>query len=337
MEFVTGGSGFTGSHLICQLLIRGRNITALRRSDSDLQGFRVIAAHYGLSTEEIENKLRWIEACLEDPETYEAYLNHDTRVYHCAAEVGFGKDQKHRMQITNIQGTAFLVNTCIEKNILRMCHVSSIACLGSRTDGEPVTEEDDWQEMMPHSAYSRSKYLAELEVWRGIAEGLPAIIVNPSVITGPGGPKSSFSRMIKTVADGLSYYPPGSNAWVDVRDVAEAMILLTEDSGSEGQYILSGGNHTYKDVLIWIAEGLKTKSPSRAAGKTMMKAASVLLNIRQALGGKRNPMNSELVRISCNQFSCSSDRCISKTGFQFRSIRDSVMEASQLFLQIKEV
>ena len=79
----------------------------------------------------------------------------------------------------NVDGTANLVNACLEKQIEKLCYVSSTAALGSAPAGTLITEDLIWSASTYRSAYSISKYLSEMEVWRGMAEGLDAVIVNP--------------------------------------------------------------------------------------------------------------------------------------------------------------
>ena len=107
-----------------------------------------------------------------------------TQVYHCAAIVSFDpKDKDHLLKI-NIEGTANVVNACIDAGVKKLVHVSSVAALGRIRKGETVTEKMNWTEETSNSIYGKSKYLGELEVWRGIGEGLQAVIVNPTVIFG---------------------------------------------------------------------------------------------------------------------------------------------------------
>ncbi len=105
-------------------------------------------------------------------------------VIHCAAKVSFKKNDREELFKTNIEGTANVINMAIEKNIQRFVYVSSIAAIGRSPQGGIASEETKWAENKLQTAYSLSKYKAELEVWRGIGEGLNAVIVNPSLILG---------------------------------------------------------------------------------------------------------------------------------------------------------
>ena len=142
------------------------------------------------------------------------------------------------MYKVNVEGTANVVNIALEKNIRRLVHISSVAALGRKADGGHVNEEKKWEEFKGEYALCKSQYKAELEVWRGISEGLDAVILNPSTILGYGDWNSSSSAIFKRVYDEFKWYTPGVNGFVDVEDVAAATVLLME-SGISGERFIS--------------------------------------------------------------------------------------------------
>ena len=125
------------------------------------------------------------------------------------------------MKKINIEGTANLVNCSIEKKITKFCYVSTIAAVGERNNSL-IDEECEWKEN--NNPYSETKHFAEMEVWRGIAEGLNAVIVNPGVIVGSGFWKRGSGAFITQVSRGMSYYPIGKTGFICVKDVVQIMI-----------------------------------------------------------------------------------------------------------------
>ena len=99
-----------------------------------------------------------------------------------------------------------------------------------------VDEDAKWEDSPYNSHYAQSKYLAELEVWRGIAEGLSAVVVNPSLVLGVGDWGRSSSRVFRYIWQEKPFYTDGQVNWVDVRDVAEIIFLLLEEKKFNRQF-----------------------------------------------------------------------------------------------------
>jgi dihydroflavonol-4-reductase len=333
MNFVTGGTGYLGAHLICELLEKQQRVLALRRPDASIVGFGQTALLRGTDPQLIREGLEWAEGSLDDPGLLLQLIRQDMDVYHCAAGVGFSKRKGGLALRHNAAVTANLVNACLDQGIRKLCHVSSISTLG-HADSGPISEEDAWQEYQPHSAYSASKYKAELEVWRGIAEGLPTVIINPSIFTGPGKLHNSFDKIISLVERGLTYYTSGSNAWVDVRDVARACILLTSGGDYSGRFIVSADNLPYRSLFDWMAEGLQQPRPKKLAGKTLLRIVSGLQGIQCMLSGRDHDLSADIVRNVTSHSAYSSAKFTEATGFRFIPIQLSVQDACLAYRQL---
>lgn len=247
MILVTGGSGLVGSHLIQQLVAAERPVRALYRSS--------IPQFSG--TEQVE----WVKGDILDVVSLANAMEDITQVYHCAAMVSFNPARKHEMNLINVQGTAQVVDACIEAGVKRLLFVSSVAALGRIRENEPINENMNWTPESSNSEYGKTKYLAEMEVWRGIAEGLSAAIVNPVIILGAGDWKGGSSKIFYSAYHEFPWYTEGSSGFVDVKDVARAMILLMDSSQSARRYILSGENRSYREVFTLIAKGFNKKPP----------------------------------------------------------------------------
>ena len=141
-----------------------------------------------------------------------------------AALVSFNSALKNQMLENNTTGTSNVVDCALKHNIQKICHVSSIATLGSNEQNK-VDENCIW-DWTNKSSYAISKYLAEMEVWRAFGEGLKGFIVNPSLIIGPGSWNSGIGTIINKASLGMPFYPPGSCGVIDVNDLVEIMIQL---------------------------------------------------------------------------------------------------------------
>ncbi len=252
MILVTGGTGLVGSHLLKELVRLGKPVKALyRRKPSSL-----------LSEQEI-NKIEWVQGDILDVSLLNGVMKEVEQVYHSAAIVSFNPSRRSELFKINVEGTANVVNAALDGSVKKLVHVSSVAAMGRIRNNQVINETMYWTPETSNSHYGRSKYLAELEVWRGIAEGLPAVIVNPTIIFGAGNWLQGSSRIFKTVYDEFPWYTRGMSGFVDVRDVSKAMILLMEGDVVGERFILSAGNHFYRDVFNQIATEFGKRPPHR--------------------------------------------------------------------------
>jgi len=272
---VTGGAGLLGKELISQLLKEGKQVialfnkTPLANVDSD--------------------KLQQINCNILDIIGLEEAMLGVDQVYHCAAIVSFNPAQQKEMFKINIEGTANVVNAALNTGVKKLVHVSSVAALGRLRESEPITEKMNWTEETSNSKYGQSKYLGELEVWRGIAEGLDAVIVNPVIILGAGEWNAGSSQLFKTAYNEFPWYTEGVTGFVDVQDVAKAMINLMESDISSERFIISAENKSYRDVFNLIARAFNKKQPSKKVTPLLAKIVWRLEAIKSLFSGK-NPL-----------------------------------------------
>ncbi len=254
MIFITGASGLLGASLI-------ETLFAAHHGVSDLQ----IRALYRKQIPAIQfaDKIEWIEGDILDVVVLEEALKGISEVYHCAAIVSFDPKQKQRMHATNVEGTANVVNACIEAGIKKLLFVSSVAALGRIREDGPINETMNWSEETSNSEYGKTKYLAEMEVWRGIGEGLDAVIVNPVIILGSGDWNGGSSGIFKSVYNRFPWYTNGVSGFVDVNDVSKAMTALMKSDISAQRYIISGHNTPYRTIFNLIADAFKVPRPSK--------------------------------------------------------------------------
>lgn len=252
---VTGGTGLVGSHLIKSLVAQGKKVKALYRTAIPLI--------------EGSEKVEWVQGDILDVIALEEALQGVELVYHSAAIVSFNPRKKQEMLKINIEGTANVVNACIHAGIRKLCFVSSVAALGRIREGVEINETMNWTEKTSNSEYGKSKYYAEMEVWRGMGEGLEAVVINPVIILGAGDWSKGSSGIFKTAYDEFPYYTEGTTGFVDVRDVVRAMIQLMESSISGERFILSAANESYKNVFTSIAKNFGKKPPRKKVSRFM--------------------------------------------------------------------
>lgn len=249
MIFVTGASGLVGSHLISSLIEKGLEVRALYRKNIP------VFKH--------AEKVNWVQGDILDVNILNEALQGITHVYHCAAIVSFSPKQAATMLKANVEGTANVVNACIEHSIQKLVYVSSVAALGRIRENTPVDETMNWTPETSNSIYGKSKYLAEMEVWRGMGEGLNVAIVNPVIILGAGDWNKGSSEIFKSAYDEFPWYTSGVSGFVDVMDVIDAMQLLMQSEIQGQRYIISGANLPYQEIFTRIANAFNKRPPFR--------------------------------------------------------------------------
>ena len=254
MIFITGASGLLGSSLIETLFENHTGPAPLQ-----------IRALYRKQIPAIQfaDKIEWIEGDVLDVVVLEEAIKGVEQVYHCAAIVSFDPKQKLRMHATNVEGTANVVNACIDANVKKLLFVSSVAALGRIRENGPINESMNWSEETSNSEYGKTKYLAEMEVWRGIGEGLEAVIVNPVIILGNGDWNGGSSGIFKSVYNRFPWYTNGVSGFVDVKDVSRAMLQLMNSSITAQRFIISGHNTPYRTIFNLIADAFKVPRPHK--------------------------------------------------------------------------
>lgn len=286
MDFVTGGTGIVGSHVIDALLQQGREVRALLRKGSDPSIVKRILEHYHADGAERFQRIQWVEGDLFDMDALRDAMQGVEHVYHCAALVSFNPRDDHALHHINAEGTAQVVDAAMETGVNRLCHVSSTATIGDAMDGATGDETKPFVEDERASGYALSKADAELEVHRGIAEGLNAVMVNPCVVIGPGAPGRSSMTMIERIRKGTRFYPAGSNAVVDARDVATAMARLITEGATGERYLLVGENLSYRKLFTLIAESAGRPTPSLSLPKWALELGWRAEALRTLFGGR---------------------------------------------------
>jgi len=287
---------------------------------------------YSDEPEKLFSHIEWVEGDILDIFSLEDAMEGVEDVYHCAALVSFLPEDKNRLIRLNTEGTANVVNAAIEKKIRKLCHVSSIAALGRPEDqAELIDENLVWKASRHNSVYAVSKYGAEREVWRGTAEGLDAVIVNPSIVLGVAGPGMGSSRLFNTVYNGLKFYPPGKNGFVDVRDVARAMVMLMDSDIRNERFILNAENLDYIKLFKLMADEMGKPAPSVKVSPLLSGLAWRIEKIRAAITGVKPLITPETAHTAVQRFAYSNDKIKKATGFEFTPIEETIRHFCTVF------
>jgi nucleoside-diphosphate-sugar epimerase len=321
---VTGGTGFLGAYVIRELVMKGYAVRAIRRSGS-LPGF--VPA-------DIFQQVDWIKGDVLDALALEEAMDGVDGVIHAAAKVSFaGKDRSELFKI-NVEGTANVVNAALLQNVPRFVHVSSVAALGRTGNGETVTENKVWEESRYNTSYAISKFRGEVEVWRGIGEGLPAVVVNPSTILGFGDWNSSSCTLFRSAYNEFPWYTEGVNGFVDVMDTAKAVVGLLESEVCGERYILNSDNWTFRRLFETIAAGFGKRPPSREATPFIAGIAWRTARLKSLFSGQPSMLTRESARVARSSTYFDNNKILEQLpDFRFTPLEETIRDACNAYMQ----
>lgn len=324
-----------GSHLLFDLVKRGERVRALKRPSADLSAVKRLFERYAPGSG-LFNTIEWADGDITDVYAITELLEGIDRVYHCAAVVSFEAGSKRAMHKINVEGTANVVNAALSCNIKKLCYVSSTAALGRGKAGETVTESSNWNAKSAGSVYSRTKHLAELEVWRAGAEGLPVVMVNPAIVIGPGAWGKSSTNLFMTAWRGMSFYTDGGNGYVDARDVSRAMVQLMHSDIKQQRFLLVSENLPYRDVFTIIANAFRKAPPKHRASPLLAALAWRVDGMRSFITGKPALITKETAAAAQRYVRYSNQKIRDAIGFEFIPVEQSLKETCAMFLEDQE-
>jgi nucleoside-diphosphate-sugar epimerase len=331
MILVTGATGLVGAHLALHLLENGEeNIRALYRNQKNIEKTKSLFDLYKKS--ELFSKINWTQGdILEVPSLEIAFENIDY-VYHCAACISFNPDDEDQLRKVNIEGTANIVNFCIDKNIKKLCHVSSIAALGDLAQHETIiTEATEWNPEISHSDYAISKFGAEMEVWRGQQEGLKVVIVNPGVIFGPGFWQQGSGAFFTSIEKGIPFYTCGSSGYIAVTDVVTIMHQLMNSNCNGERFTLLSENRSYKDIIHTIAQKIGAKKPKIEAKSWLLSTAWRLDWLVSVIFRTKRKISKNAAQSLLNEEKISNEKIKSQLNYSFIPIDNYLSELAVYF------
>lgn len=320
MIAITGANGLLGSMLARQLAKSNIPFFGIKRKESDTSLVRDIS-------------MQWKESDIQDITTLHEVLQDATTVIHTAALVSFKAGDGEILYKVNVEGTRNIVNTCLSLGIPKLIHVSSVAALGRQKGIYEINEENRWVDNKLNSEYAESKYLAELEVFRGQEEGLNIDIVNPSVILSQADWNKSSSQIFKYAWLGKPFYTDGAINYVDVRDVVEMIIkLINRESGGQ-RIIANAGVVPLKDILTKLALNFNKKPPWIRVPNPLISIAANLEYFRSLLTGNEPLVTSQSARSAREKYFYSNKKAIEELGMQFHGLNETIDWCCAHYLQ----
>lgn len=316
MILVTGCNGLLGSHIAHSLVENGHAVRGYVRKDSNLS----------LIHSSVRSKIDWVTGSLFDSYQLGKAMEGVDTIIHTAAVVSYSPSRIKEMYRTNVQGTANLVNEAAEAGVKEFIHVSSVAALGRPVGKVKIDETDLWVESDQNSHYAKSKYLAELEVFRAFEEGLGGFVLNPSLILSAGDLAKSSARLFGYVLKGGKYSSEGSFNYIDVRDVSNILLqlMLKGQAVSGERFILSAGQVDYNYFFKLVAQSFGVDPPSKIAGSFLKEVLWRVEHVRSLMTGVEPLITKETARLTevANKFDPSKIKLL--LDYQFYTVEESV-------------
>ncbi len=270
--FLTGGTGFLGAHIARQLVEAGHQVRVIRRTSSRL------TAIGDLPVEIVTGDLFDVAQLTE-------HLQGIDWVFHVAAVADYWRTSKHLIYHVNVDATRQLLRAAQRAGVARFIFTSSVAALGWHDNGHSADETSYFNINPRLSPYGHSKFLAEAEVYRAVAAGLDAVILNPAVILGPGDLNQiSGSLVIEAARGGVPALAQlGGTNFIDVRDVAAAHLAAAERGRRGERYVLGAVNMTHKAFTRLVCDVLGVPAPRLPLPGAAMPAVAALVDAGRAL------------------------------------------------------
>ena len=327
MILITGATGLLGSHLLIELTQYHSKIRASYRSKLKLDQVEKLFQFYHKSqSKELFGRIEWVECDLLNLSQVDKLFLDVEYVYHCSGKVSFYKSDFNACFRNNRDVTANIVNFCLYSNVKKLCYVSSTAAVGTNPNGL-TSESDKWENGKTISGYSISKFSAEKEVWRGIEEGLNAVIINPCVILGPGDWDESSLTIFKTAKRGISFYPSGRNAIVEARDVAKSMRLLMESSIHSERFLCTGVNITFRDLFSNLCLKFGKKAPSISVPRWLTLLVAFISETISRVTGRKSGISIETAYSAYKSIEYDNSKLKKAIEIEFHTLEETIVNA----------
>lgn len=321
MVAVTGANGLLGSFIIRKLIEYNEPFIAIKRMGSDTS-----------LLDDINEKIKWVDADILDVVALNEAFKEVTRVIHTAAIVSFNPKRAKEVLNINVQGTRNVVNACLELGIKRLVHISSVAALGRQKGQKLITEDNKWTESAQNSVYAKSKYLAELEVFRGQEEGISTVIINPSLILAEANWNISSAQLFKYAWQEKPFFIDGYVNYVDVKDVSELTYRLLTGDAEGTRFIASAGKITYKEFFEILAKEFNKKAPSVKLKSGVLRVAAFIETSVAQLRGTEPRLTKETARLAGSEFLFANQKIRNLLNFEFLPIDETLQRCCRYYI-----
>jgi nucleoside-diphosphate-sugar epimerase len=308
MVAITGSTGLLGSELVKKFIGDSIECVGLKRPST------------GLHNSLIEYREGDI---LDVPSLMNAFKG-ASAVIHTAAVVSFNPKRNKEIYAVNVEGTKNVVDACLALKIPHLIHVSSVAALGREKNLVEIDENAKWVDGPLNTDYAKSKYEAELEVYRGQEEGLNIAIVNPSVILAQSDWRKGSSTLFKYVFDENKFYSAGTFNYVDVRDVVEMISKIYLNKITGKRFIASAGSVKSKVLFEQIATRFGKKAPFILATPFITSVATQIEALRSAFTKREPLVTKQTAKIASETFHYNSQKAINELDMNFKSLEETL-------------
>ncbi len=321
---VTGGTGFVGSAVVRRLLHAGHDVRALARPRSNLANL------HGLS-------IQIVTGDLHDRASLDRALKGCNVLFHVAADYRLWTRDPQALYQSNVTGTENVMLAALEAGVSRVVYTSSVATLGVAARGQLADETTRVNEVDIIGDYKRSKYLAEQTVNRLVtAEGLPAVIVNPSSPVGPRDikPTPTGRIIVETLRGRMPAYVDTGLNIVHVDDVAKGHLLALERGQIGERYVLGGENLTLRTILSEVAALGGRKPPRIRLPHAFVLPIAYLAEGFAKLTASFEPLTTvNGVRMSKKRMFYSSDKAKAELRYEPQEALGALADAVRWFLE----
>lgn len=313
--FITGITGLLGSYVAKEFASLG-----------EIHGFKRKSSSTRL-LDGIDFPIHWHEGTISDVGSIDDAIQDMDLVIHCAGKVSFLPGDEEELFEVNVRGTSNLVNCMLNAGVKKLIHVSSVSALGRNPELSVIDEEHKWVDSPLNTKYGTSKYLGELEAWRGEQEGLELIVVNPSILLGKISDERSSTSIYAHVLGNSSYYPVGSINYLDVRDASKIMRELYEKACWGDRFILNKETIKYREFFEKMAKAFDKKVPTKPVSNSLLKLGLFFLGIARMLGLSKNPLNKQTAMISQQDIIFKNDKIEKLLDFNYTPIEETFLWA----------
>lgn len=317
--FITGATGFLGSHLCNQLQQQGWQVTALCRRPQPKQ-----------------TQINWQLGNLLDSDSLLQAIPQQTDVlFHLAADTNTWQKNNPAQSQTNVTGTANIIQATVQKRVKKLLHVSSVVTFGVDHQGMAnITENSPQHGTESWVNYVKSKSLAE-QLAKAAPPELQVTVVNPTHIIGPQD-QHNWIRLFKMIInDNLPAIPQGAGSFADVRDVAAGIILAAEQGKDRENYLLGGHNLSFQQFIDQVAQTFNCSVTAKKRPQTPLKIIAWLQSKTAYLTGNPPRLTPESLKLISHRYQVNSHKAKTELNYQITPLNQTLQAIKQDLQQRK--
>jgi len=319
--FITGATGFIGSHVTMSLLQQGWKVTALCRDKTQLANSAVMSELNAAGT------IKWKRGDILNLHSLRrAMPARVDAIFHLAGDTTTWDRMSKRQYHVNVIGTQNVAKVALEKKAIRFIHTSSTVVFGDHD--ETIDEFSEMRGMDSPVSYFRTKFLAEEVIRENIKKGLDAVILNPSIVIGPHD-RSNWRLLFDAIqSDCLKGVPTGTKAFCYVEDVAKAHVQAFIHGRCGENYLLSGPHAELINVCHWISQRLNKHMPSQLCATWQIKLLATWQSIKSRFTRKEPALTPERAHILCSHTVINSDKSHRELNYKNTKTIDEMLETT---------